>query len=39
MIDKDSYGLKNERNVQKPHKEKENNSKNSDDISLNDKYQ
>ena len=32
MIDKDSYGLKKERNVlQEPHKEKENNSKNSDD--------
>ena len=30
MIDKDSYGLKN---VQEPHKEKENNSKNSDGIS------
>ena len=35
MIDKDSYGLKKERNVlQEPYKEKENNSKNSDDISL-----
>ena len=31
MIDKDSKGIKKERNVQKPHKEKENNSKNSDD--------
>ena len=32
MIDKDSYGLKKERNVlQEPHKEKENNSKNSDE--------
>ena len=32
MIDKDSYGLKKERNVlQEPHNEKENNSKNSDD--------
>ena len=35
MIDKDSYGLKKERNLlQEPYKEKENNSKNSDDISL-----
>ena len=35
MIDKDSYGLKKERNVlQEPHKEKENNSKNSDDKSI-----
>ena len=35
MIDKDSYGLKKERNVlQEPYKDQENNSKNSDDISL-----